>query len=133
MHVEERHESGLLRIAPTDRALVAQPDWEPTLRLRRPDTALVALDLEQVDFISSLFLQGCVELGRKLAVHAQELVLLHLSPHQEQLLELVEGPIRLSVVHDEGELEGRLAEARARLAGAGGDGVSRNEKLMLWG
>ena len=134
MRVEEHHEPGLLRLAATEKALVNRPDWAPVLSMRRADTLLVALDLEQADFISSLFLEACVELGRELAASGQELVLLHLSAHQEGLLELVEGPLRLSVLKDDDQLARRLAEITSRPGRQGQEeGVSRNEKLMLWG
>jgi hypothetical protein len=94
---------------------------------------LVALDLAGVEFISSLFLHGCVELGRDLAQTGRALVLLHLSAHHKRLLAVVEGGTRLAVLDDEDELTARLLALEAGLAAGETNGaVGSIEKRMLW-
>ena len=67
VNAREDWDGGLLRLEVTDRTLVEPPDWGGIRGLSRQDTLLVALDLRGVEFVSSLFLEGCVELGRTLA------------------------------------------------------------------
>jgi len=98
-----------------------------------PDAPVVAIDFAGVDFVSSLFLQGCVELGRSLAQHGAHLLLLNLSASQRALLDLIEGASCLKVVDREAE----LAEVVASLAqeserAAQDEGVHRIEKRTLW-
>lgn len=134
MRFKHERRPGLLTVTVLERALVARPDWEPVLAARGEDTVLVVLDLAGADFLSSLFLQGCVELAGKLARQAQGLALLHVSPYQDQLLELVEGAARLPVLKDEAAVQEHLAALGFRSPpGDGSTGVTRAEKFTLWG
>jgi hypothetical protein len=134
MQVQEPQTAGVLRLEIGERALVGPPESQEILRLRGPDTVLVALDLRGAEFISSLFLQGCIELARTLAASGQQLVLLHLTPQQERLLEFVEGSSRLTVLNDDTRMDDQLRSLSACVAsGAPDDAVTRAEKLMLWG
>ena len=133
MRVQEHHRPGLLVLKVAEKTLVKHPQWDDVMASRRPDTVLVVLDLEEADFISSLFLQGCVELSRALAAAGQQLALLHLSAHQEGLLDLVEGASRLSVLKDEAQVNRRLESLLPRPGRQAPDeGVTRTEKSMLW-
>ncbi len=134
MEVPTEQMAGVLRLKVGDRALVRPLDWRSLLPQRRPDTVVVALDLEGAVFISSLFLQGCVELARELAASGQQLVLLHMQDQQERLLELIEGAPRLPVLNDDAQMESRLRFLAAQLDADGRDeGVTRAEKLALLG
>jgi anti-anti-sigma regulatory factor len=134
MHVLTHAQPGLLKVKVGEKALVRPPEWEEVLALRGPDTVLVVLDLREADFISSLFLQGCVDLSRVLADAGQQLALLHLSPYQERLLELVEGASRLLVLSGEEQVSEQLAALRVNAEPGGTDeGVTPPEKTMLWG
>ncbi|MHC4591938.1 MAG: hypothetical protein ACYS8L_04485, partial [Planctomycetota bacterium] len=60
--------------------------------------------------------------------------LLHLSPYQERLLELVEGASRLLVLSGEEQVSEQLAALRVNAEPGGTDeGVTPPEKTMLWG
>ncbi len=131
-----RHECrpGLLTVTVLERALVGRPDWEGVLAARAPDTVLVVLDLSAVEFLSSLFLQGCMDLAAQLAREGQGLALLNVSAYQEQLLELVNGAARLPLLADEAAVQEHLhALGFHRPPGEGPSGVSRAEKFTLWG
>lgn len=118
----------LLRVA--DRTLLLPPDWDEIAGLRREEVAWVALDLMNADFISSLFVRGCVELGSTLARRGKQLVLLHLSPDQKRVLELVPGASRLPVFDDERQFTEMVASAEQS---APDEGVTRAEKGSLRG
>jgi hypothetical protein len=134
MHFEPEHRGHCLVATLTDRTLVMRPDWGPILDLQRQETRLTVLDLGGVDFISSLFLEGCVALGRTLAGQGRELALLGLSPHQEQLLQLVEGSYRLRRFGGRQELRAYVGSLRApRESPPGARGLTREEKFHLWG
>ena len=130
MRVHDGQLPGVLRVTPGDKALVKALDWTELLAQRRPDTLLVVLDLGGVEFVSSLFLQGCVELARELARSGQQVALLNMAPHQERLLEFLDGASRLARLRAEPD----IGEHLRSLAGAGSpdEGVTRAEKLMLW-
>jgi anti-anti-sigma regulatory factor len=133
MQVHEHYQPGLLSLRVADKSLVRRPPWEEILAPRRPDTLLVVLDLQGVDFISSLFLQSCVELARTLVAGGQQLALANLSPHQERLLGVIEGSSVLSVLKGEDQLKGRLELLRTAAAqGCSEKGVTPVEKRMLW-
>lgn len=134
MQANAQYSSGALVLAVAERALVRRPCWEDVLKLRRADTRLVVLDLKGVEFVSSLFLEACVELSSALADQTQELALLHVSPHQQRLLEMVQGGARLPVLQREDEIAGRLGRP-APAAGpvAADEGVTPFEKRVLWG
>jgi len=132
MDVREESDDGVLRVRVSGRTLVRPPQWDLLPSLRGGRHALVVLEFDGAEFVSALFLLGCVELGRALAGQGRKLVLMNLSPHHRHLLELVEGGADLPVLESEAE----LAERRAELAGAPpqqqGEGVSNVEKRMLW-
>lgn len=130
MRMTEDCSDGLLTLTITERTLVRPPDWEKTPALGHPDAVMVALDFAQVDFVSSLFWQACVELSGRLSDRAQSLVLLHLSAQQKQVFELVDGSSRLAVVEDRQQLEDRLRMLQPREDDGGA--VSGAEKRMLW-
>jgi len=97
------------------------------------DARVVAVDLSGVDFVSSLFLQGCVELGRSLARSGALVVLLNLSTAQRALLDLIEGASCLKVVDREAELPGLVSSlAQESEAAPQDEGVQRIEKRTLW-
>ena len=127
--LEECHD-GLLTVRISERTLVKPPNWDELASLKRDGTLLVALDFGDVEFVSSLFWQACVELNRRLTEKGQSLALLHLTPHQKQVLELVDGSSRLALVEDVEQLEDRLRMLQPRSGPDGG--VSGAEKRMLW-
>jgi hypothetical protein len=134
MEVVAQQIPGVLRVRVAERTLVKPLDSQAVLDLRRPDTVVIALDLKGADFISSLFLQGCIELARTLVGSGQQLVLLHLLPQQERLLEFLVGTPRLLVLNDEAQLDDRLKSLAAAASPDGPhEGVTRAEKFMLWG
>jgi hypothetical protein len=130
MRTEEDWHDGLLTVRIAERTLVGPPDWEKVPALNRPDAVLIALDFAQVDFVSSLFWQACVDLCGRLAGRGQHLALLSLSAQQKQVFELVDGSSRLSLVEDREQLEDRLHMLRPEDDADGG--VSAAEKNMLW-
>ena len=134
MHIEEQSAPGVLRLRVTDKTLVKRPDWDDVMARLGPDTLLVILDLQGVEFISSLFFEGCVGLGSGLAHDGGELVLTGLSTQEERVLEYVQGASRLKVVGDECQLSAYAASASARTPERPlREGVTRSEKYMLWG
>ena len=127
--IDECHD-GLLTLRIAERTLVKPPDWDALPALKRGDALLVALDFEQVEFVSSLFWLACVELSRRLTDKGQSLALLHLTPQQKLVLELVDGSSRLALVEDVEQLEDRLRMLQPRDDEEGA--VSGVEKRMLW-
>ena len=97
MRVREQFRDGMLMLSVAERALVRRPDWEQIAGLERADATVVTLNLADVDFVSSLFLQGCAELSGRLAERGSRLALLHLSPSQKALLDLIDGASDLLV------------------------------------
>ena len=133
MRVDVHHRGGVLIVRVSERAVVVRPDWDAALASVRPDTALVVLDLEEVEFMSRPFLHACVELDRQLAGAGQRLALLHLSTHQAQLLEAVEGAFRLAILDSEDELSSHLPpNACAEVPAPAGGGLTTDEKSFLW-
>lgn len=130
MRVEDNFDGRVLLLKVAERAALVPPDWGKIQGLRRPDVPWVALDLAGVDFMSSLFVQGCVELAGTLARRGQELVLLGLSTEQKRVLELVPGASRLPRFDDVRQLNEAI-ESAAR--GAPDEGVTTLEKGVLWG
>lgn len=127
--IAERHDRLLtLRIA--ERTLVKPPDWDELPGLKGTDALLVALDFGQVEFVSSLFWLACLELSTRLTDKGQSLALLHVTPQQKLVLELVDGSSRLALVEDVEQLEDRLRMLQPRTDLDGG--VSGAEKRMLW-
>jgi hypothetical protein len=128
MHVEEHWCSGVPVLRVTDRALVKPPDWAacglPT------DAGTVALDLGNVEFISSLFWQACVGLARELAGNGGRLLLLNVASQHAPVLALVEGSGALCIVDDEEQLPEWAKEDSARARSE--DGVGRTERNVLW-
>ena len=134
MQFQEYRQERLLRLAVRDRSLVERAEWDAVLALSGPPVALVALDLGEVEFISSLFLESCIQLRRLLAERGQALVLVNLSPDHQQLLDAVGGPGRLPVARDEAELAVRLSSLTApESPGERREGVTPAEKSALWG
>jgi len=132
MRIQGERRPGVLMVSFGEKALVRAPDWSELLAQRRMGTLLVVLDLSGAEFISSLFLQGCVELARVLGRSGQQLALLNLASHQERLFEFVEGASRLALLHGEADVDRHL-EALAAIGQAKQDeGVTGTEKLMLW-
>lgn len=130
MRARDRRSDGLFLLQVTERTLVKPPDWDDFPGMQRQNVRLVALDLAEAQFVSSLFWEGCVSLKRKLAADGRELALLNLSDQQKQVLEMVEGATQLSVLDSERQLESKLEQ----LCGGGGPdrGVTGTEKRMLW-
>jgi hypothetical protein len=131
--VDEQFRDGVLTLRVAEKALVKRPEWDRVAGLRRPDASVVVVDLKDVDFISSLFLHGCVELNRSLAASGVHLVLLHLSPSKRAVLELVAGAAGLLMAKDERELSETVAALAGPVVRDGRDeGVARAEKRALW-
>ncbi len=130
MKFEKSLRGGLLLVRIAEKALVRSPDWDSLGALEQPDIALVALDLREAEFVSSLFWQGCVELSRRLAAAGKQLVLLHVSDYQERLLELCEDTVRLLVLASEEELDDFARSLTSSQAVE--EGVTGTEKNMLW-
>ena len=134
MELREDRQGGVLRLTVCDRALVKRPQWDEVLAAAGSGTALVALDLGPVEFVSSLFVEGCVRLKRLLAERGQALVLMALSAEHLRLLELVGGSGGLPVVKDAAELRARGARLAARAESpAPRGGVTSEEKDALRG
>jgi len=129
--MEAQEQGGILRLRAESKALVSRPDWHSQVALGRPSNLLVAVDLAGVEFVSSLFLAGCVRLGRRLACSGRMLVMLNLTPHHKRVLELVEGGSTLALVDDEQQLHARLMSLKPE-CGAPDGGVGAAEKNMLW-
>jgi len=131
MQFERSCRNGILLLRIYQRALVKAPDWDQIVEADSTDATVMALDLREAEFVSSLFWQACVELHRRLAAQGRELVLLNLDESQRQLLELIEGSTRMPVLNGKAELDEHVASAPPR---AGSDeGVTNREKRMLWG
>ena len=130
MRAEDSFDGRVLLLKVAERALLVPPDWGKIPGLRRLDMPWVALDLSQVDFISSLFVQACVELAGTLAQRGQELVLLHLTGEQKRVLEFVPGASRLPLFDDVKQLNEAIQSAAK---GAPDEGVTTLEKGILWG
>ncbi len=131
MDFERSCGSGVLLLRVDQKTLVKAPDWDGVTSAGSDEVAIVALDLQEVQFVSSLFWQACVELHRRLAAQGRELVLLNLDETQRQLLELIEGAARVPVLGSKEELD---EHASSVLAPPGSDeGVSGREKKLLWG
>jgi len=130
MMMQESFDERVLLLKVAERAVLVPPDWGKIPGLRRLDMPWVALDLSQADFISSLFVQACVDLAGTLAQRGQELVLLHLSAEQKHVLELVPGASRLPLFDDVTQLNEAI---RSAAKGAPDEGVTTLEKGILWG
>jgi len=129
----DEFDNGVLTLRVAERALVHGADWSLVPAVARADVRVVVVDLASVDFVSSLFLQGCMDLCRALRARRAALALLHLSQHQRRLVEMVDADGTMAVLSDPSEAEALAA------AGAGGAdeasgtrGVTRDEKRMLW-
>ncbi|MGD2174160.1 MAG: hypothetical protein PVJ27_02065 [Candidatus Brocadiaceae bacterium] len=129
MPSEQLRRNGVLVLRIAQRALVRSPEWPVLNPDDGPGVAAVAFDLGQVDFVSSLFWQGCVEMSWRLGAEGRRLILLNLSDEQKRLLALIDGSNRLIVVDDEAELDGLGTPPRGRRAH---DGVTGAEKSFLW-
>ena len=133
MRVREQFRDGMLTLAIDERALVKRPDWEQIAGLKRADTVVVAVNLAQVDFVSSLFLQGCAELSRALVERGGRVALLHLSPAQKVLLDMVDGASGLLTAEDEEQLRAVLGSRVPAAAARQDEGVTEMERNSLWG
>ena len=132
MRVQQQLRDGVLMLTVSEKALVRHPDWEQIDGLRHQEAVVVALDLQGVDFVSSLFLVGCVELQRALAEDGRHLVLLHLARPHRALLELIDGGQALQVLENEDRLHTMAAACVARRSAGAEEGVTLREKRTLW-
>jgi anti-anti-sigma regulatory factor len=122
----------MLQLTVEDRSLVGRADWADVLARSGPPLVLVALDLGAVDFISSLFLESCMEFRRLLAERGQDFVLMNLSPEHLRVLDAAGGAGRLPVLRSDAELDARLSALATDEPHDGCDGVSAIEKNALW-
>jgi hypothetical protein len=133
MKIVSQNSDALLVLRTEQKALLRPPDWEERKELQNRKLALVAVDLGRSDFVSTLFLQGCVELARRLASRTCQLALCNVSDHQRKVLGLVDGTELVAVL--ESKID-KLQEVAARLRSEQepdeDDGVSRAEKAVLW-
>ncbi len=130
MQFRQLRRDGSVVVRVLQKALVRPLDWRALTARTGPDTANLVIDLEEVEFISSIFLQSCVEQSRKLAERDGRIVLLHLNGHQKYLLELIEGSNRLSVLDSTEELSEHLENSVSSPASEAG--VTPAEKRFLW-
>lgn len=133
MEVIQKRHGPVLRIRFAQKALLERPSWEEIPALEERGVALIALDLHEADFVSTQFLEGCLELARSLACHVRQVVLLNLSAHHSRVLALIDGGSSLPVLKDEQELARKAAALVAGSAeGQRAEGVSSVEKMILW-
>ncbi|MFO7958563.1 MAG: hypothetical protein R6X33_15850 [Candidatus Brocadiia bacterium] len=131
MQFERSCRNGVLLLRVAQRALVRAPDWDGVAGDDGEEARIVALDLQEAEFVSSLFWQACVELHGRLAAQSRELVLLNLDESQRRLLELIEGATRMPVLGSKAELDRHAARGLPRARSD--EGVTGREKRMLWG
>jgi hypothetical protein len=133
MNLRLERQGWWLRLRFGDAVLMARPPWEGVPELERRSVTLVVLDVSAAEFVSTVFLEGCVELARSAASHRQKVVLLGLSKHHRRVLSLLGEASRMTVLDGEQDLADRAAALVADCA-AGGDtkGVSGAEKMVLW-
>ena len=123
----------ILQLAVEDTALVGGADWTEALERSAPPVVLVALDLSGVEFVSSLFVESCMEFRRLLTQRGQDLVLLNPSDDHLRVLEMVGGGGRLPVVRDEAELDAGVSALTTQGEQTACNGVTAAEKMALWG
>ena len=129
--VECRGETLWVRVR--ERACLRRPEWSKLPEMDREGVALIVLDLDEVEFVSSRFLQGCVELADEVRGSGRGLVLANLPAAPRRLLSLIDGGERLVVVNGEAEVEAHLLEVlESRRSDSDGTEVGPTEKRMLW-
>ena len=133
MQLRESRRARILQLTVEDRSLVGRAEWGDVLARSCPPVVLVALDLGGVDFISSLFLESCMEFRRLLTERGQDVVLMDLSEDHLHVLEAAGGFGRLPVVRDEAELDARVLALTTQGSAVQSEGVTAAEKNALWG
>jgi anti-anti-sigma regulatory factor len=128
MNYRETRRGGALILEVTDRALVRGADWERLAAFEGKLPETVVLDLGAAEFVSSLFWQSCVALGRELVKEGRRLALANLSEQHRQVLGLVDGSRRLVLLDGAHDLEQWLCTDETGRRG----GVTDVEKRMLW-
>jgi len=132
VHMSEQKRGEVLRLVPQEKALVRRPNWRDIRGLGNPGVIVVALDMAGVEFVSTSFLAGCVDLAGALAEDGKALVLFRPTDHQRLLLRIVSGGSRPGVVDNEEQLIARVLSLRRQGGGVHEEGVSGTEKSMLW-
>ena len=133
MSVRTDLHGGVLKLEVACKALIERPDWERLAGLNESAAPVVALDLKDAQFVSSAFLQGCVDLNRALACDGRQLVLLNLSAHHRRVLEITRGAAELLVLDCEERLHSLLPSLLATCALVEVEqGVTDAEKHALW-
>jgi len=133
MDLDVSTDGAVVLVKPREKALL-QPLDPPALDALSPPgegAAVVALDLSGVEFVSGLFLEACVALGRDLAERDRVLVLLGLTDTQREVLAAIEGGSRVPVLRDEHALSACLDDLLPGSLPDGG-GVGSAEKNLLW-
>ena len=133
MRLHECRRARMLLLVVEDRSLVGRAEWADVLARSGPPVVLVVLDLAAVEFISSLFLESCMEFRGLLAERGQDMALMNLSSDHLHVLEVAGGSGRLPVIRNEAELDARLSALTAGEPGAVREGVTAVEKNALWG
>ena len=134
MKLKQQRHGPTLRLTAEEKVLLESPRWEQALPPAEGEVALIVLDISPAEFVSILFLEGCVELARKSASRGRKVALLGPSPHCKRVLELVEGAGELVVLDNEDELEKRASSLlNADAQSDARKGVGSAEKTMLWG
>lgn len=133
MNLESERQSWRVSLRPRDGALLEAPDWAELSELERRGVVFITLDMDGVDFVSTGFLEGCAALAREAEQRGQRFVMMHLTPHQEKLLGLIDGGDRITVLQGEDELAREAASlVPADTRNAPAEGVSNAEKIVLW-
>ena len=133
MQLSETRLGTMVKLEPHGKALIKPLALLEERFLKWRGASVVALDMQNAEFVSTVFLAGCVELALGLSVAGQRLVLFNVAAHQQRLLELVEGYEKLLGFRSEEEMRSyvssHLKEPERRLAE---DGLCHAEKAFLW-
>ena len=133
MKATQKRQGPILKVRFDGPCLLEAAPWDEIHALRRRGAALIVLDLQDAQFVSTVFLESCVELARCAAECGRAVAVLNASPHHRRVLELVQGRAALAVLQDEEELQRRAAELLVAPAeGRAEKGVSSAEKMLLW-
>ncbi len=133
MEVSTDCQGPILKLEAGARALIERPDWDQVPGLHESHAAVVAIDLRDVEFVSSVFLKSCVDLNRTLACDDRQLVLLNLPARHKRVLDMTEGAAELLVLDSEQRLHSLLPSLLAECGLEGVEqGVTDAEKCVLW-
>ena len=133
MQLSEKPSGSVVKLEPRGDALIRLLALPEEWLLRWRGASVVALDMQNAEFVSTVFLAGCVEVALGLSAAGQRFALFNVSAHQQHLLELVEGYEKLPVFRSTGELHNYVSShLKAPEHRLPDEGLCQAEKALLW-